>query len=53
MCATVSKQVVIGYLQLLLKGAHLESTTEEQLHKKLSAHFQQDVKAYEHDIQVR
>lgn len=52
MCASVSKQAVIRQLQVLLKGADLESTTEEVLHKQLSSHFRQDMGPFTDDIQV-
>lgn len=44
---------MIAYLQLLLKGADLEATTEEALQNKLAKHFQQDLTKFSDDIDVR
>lgn len=52
MCASIAKEAVIGYLHLLLKGSDLESTTEELLHRKLSDHFQQDMRPFTAEIQA-
>eukprot|EP00892_Ulva_mutabilis_P004544 jgi/Ulvmu1/2461/UM136_0013.1 len=51
MAAKTCKKDVIGFLQRLLKGANLESTTEELLLKRLSDHFKEDMSPFASDVQ--
>lgn len=48
----VSKDLVVQYLQLLLQGADLESTSEDSLKSKLRSYFIQDTSQFDADVQV-
>lgn len=49
----VSKDMVVQYLQLLLQGADLESTSEDSLKSMLKSYFMQDMSHFDSDVQVR
>lgn len=49
----VSKDMVVQYLQLLLQGADLQSTSEDSLKRMLKSYFMQDMSQFDTDVQVR